>query len=88
MFILGGLAVASAINAAELIEELPENEETEITENLTLFQKMRKVKMFAWMLFIGDALENIADGMAMGAAFQGVNSVLPSFITYISMSFQ
>ena len=81
---LGGIAINSAMNAAELLENAAEkanaenvNDQTTIPEdavlqepvNLTLWQKMRKVKMFAWMLFIGDALENIADGMAMGAAF-------------------
>lgn len=65
------MAISGAISAGELLAERnnPENENNQIDENLTLWERMRKVKMFAWMLFIGDALENIADGMAMGAAF-------------------
>jgi len=68
---LGGMAISGAISAGELLEERnnQDNESNQSEENLTLWERMRKVKMFAWMLFIGDALENIADGMAMGAAF-------------------
>jgi len=62
---LAGAAIAGAVNAGEIIP----TESNDNTENLTIFQKMKKVKMFAWMLFIGDALENVADGMAMGAGF-------------------
>merc|ERR1712071_36543 len=60
---LAGTAIASAVNPGEAPEKI------EGDENLTIFEKMKKVKMFAWMLFIGDAMENVADGMAMGAGF-------------------
>merc|ERR1719220_1707584 len=41
----------------------------EPSADLGLIEKMKAVKMVAWMLFIGDALENVADGLAMGAGF-------------------
>merc|ERR1712025_25481 len=59
---LASKAAAGAVNAAVL-----ENNQDDTP--LTLVERMRKVKMVAWMLFIGDALENVADGMAMGAGF-------------------
>ena len=60
---LAGTAIANAVNPGEA----PEKKEGD--ENLTILEQMKKVKMFAWMLFIGDAMENVADGMAMGAGF-------------------
>ena len=61
---LAGTAIAGAVNA----DPAPKSS-VAYDENMTIFEKMKKVKMFAWMLFIGDALENVADGMAMGAGF-------------------
>lgn len=61
---LAGTAIAGAVNADPSAEN-----KLAYDENMTIFEKMKKVKMFAWMLFIGDALENVADGMAMGAGF-------------------
>lgn len=60
---LAGTAIANAVNPGEA----PEKKEGD--EKLTILEQMKKVKMFAWMLFIGDAMENVADGMAMGAGF-------------------
>jgi len=55
---ISGMAIHAAIHAGE-----------EPAADLGLIEKMKAVKMVAWMLFIGDALENIADGLAMGAGF-------------------
>lgn len=54
------IANRAALHADELVQE---------TKEQTLIEKMKAVKMVAWMLFIGDALENVADGLAMGAGF-------------------
>jgi zinc transporter ZupT len=62
---LAGTAIANAVNPGEA----PVADVHVGDENLTILEKMKKVKMFAWMLFIGDAMENVADGMAMGAGF-------------------
>ena len=62
---MANLALSAAINA----DELPAHSDNNNKENLTLIEKMKQVKMVAWMLFIGDALENVADGLAMGAGF-------------------
>jgi len=59
---LAGTAIAGAANPAP-------KSAVAYDDSMTLFEKMKTVKMFAWMLFIGDALENVADGMAMGAGF-------------------
>merc|ERR1712088_33404 len=53
---ISGMAIHAAIHAGE-----------EPSADLGLIEKMKAVKMVAWMLFIGDALENVADGLAMGA---------------------
>lgn len=59
---LAGTAIAGAANPAP-------KSAVAYDDSMTIFEKMKTVKMFAWMLFIGDALENVADGMAMGAGF-------------------
>ena len=53
------------------------------------FKKLKKVKVFAWMVLIGGAIHNFMNGIAIGVAFsrdvaQGIGTGLAIFCHEIS----